>query len=174
MEFLPKSQRGSLLVTNSADFVLKGPVNSSRATYIPSKFTIVTHYEFTDISQHKLVNHRIFFFKKTPTFSPSPPFWFSFPFGILQHLRRWVTIPKKCCWAFLFVCGLYSDYIPTNKKYTFSRPISSSQTVTSQLQGVILRYKIHVTCFVWSSFFLILFSHSSHTSQILSLYLNNK
>lgn len=40
-------------------FVLQQSLNSS-PTYIPSKFTTVTHYEFTGISQHKSVSHYIF------------------------------------------------------------------------------------------------------------------
>lgn len=54
------SLRESLLWPLQLPFVLKQPLNSSPSTYIPSKFTIVTHYEFTNISQHKSVSHHIF------------------------------------------------------------------------------------------------------------------
>lgn len=43
LNYFQISQRESLLVTSSAAFSIIQPLNSLSSTYIPSKFTIVTH-----------------------------------------------------------------------------------------------------------------------------------
>lgn len=103
MNYFQISQRESYLLTcrtNSAVFGLKQPLNSSPSTYIPSKFTIVTHYESTGISQHK---HLVTGFPKSPT-SPSP-------FLVFLSLRVFATFKEMSNYTQEMLPGLFGWFV---------------------------------------------------------------